>query len=669
MSGFETAGLILATLPIIQSTAMILKGRQDVPIAITEMNNLLVRFGTTLKALQDYSLGTFGDRSIGEQLERAAETIKKIKKLLQVHADNSGTKRSRAISMVKWAAKDRAKAERLLQELSAHNSALEVLLNAERMQKPRLGIWGQTSETIIAVMGATGSGKSHLIHQITQSDEVKIGHGLLSETQDVHAYSITVDNRVITLVDTPGFDDTFMTDALVLEKLATWMSTTYRSKQLLSGVIYLHDIQKSRMRGSDVKSLEVFDKLVGPESFKNILLVTTKWDLLPNISIGESREDILRDKFWRNLITRGCTTARSFGDRSSALKIMETVAFDLNMATTSGAPLTIQKEIVDQEMPLEITSAGEALARRLDAMEENHRKQINSIENQHKLERDRMQERIDKLQQEQAKLKAGQLTANQPEKRSVVTDIYMRFTAEDLLTLSPPPPYTPREPSRAWQLVLSIRDLAVFSFEPISEIYKSTSLAIQRLLRPKIQPGYTRIEWICTCGDVLYGDYKQRSPASLQKLAIELNGRLISKPTTQPDQRYDNDSNSSSLESPDAQSNVQSQGQRAGSASNLHTSPAGQSTTNPFITGNAMIQSESTSPKWLELCIRSGPDTYLHEEIDARGEPSDQMVFHLIREKYRSCRTAVRPFHIFGYKVPTGGVFVQPSNLIKLYSK
>lgn len=85
---------------------------------------------------------------------------------------------------------------------------------------------------IIALMGETGSGKSSFIQNVTGSKSVKIGHGLesgsflltrierhhwqRSETLKVEAYSISIGGRVVTLVDTPGFDDTYKSDVEVL---------------------------------------------------------------------------------------------------------------------------------------------------------------------------------------------------------------------------------------------------------------------------------------------------------------------------------------------------------------------------------------------------------------------------------------------------------------------
>lgn len=130
------------------------------------------------------------------------------------------------------------------------------------------------------------------------------------------------------------------------------------------------------------------------------------WDLLPDRLTGQLREEQLRELWWRDLIDKGSTTARSAGDRDSALAILKKVAFDQTVLTTLGAPLAIQKEIVDEQRPLEATSAYEALQRKVDEMASEHRQQLELIKQENIQERARMQTEIDKLREEQAGLKA-----------------------------------------------------------------------------------------------------------------------------------------------------------------------------------------------------------------------------------------------------------------------
>ncbi|KAL8811659.1 MAG: hypothetical protein Q9200_001629 [Gallowayella weberi] len=636
------------------------------PVAIAELANELERFKVMIDALGDQPLENMPLRT---EVHMAEVTIKRITKLLSAHAPNDQSSWPKAVSKLRWVAKDQEKAENLLQNLASHTTRIGILINAETMRSIRQhNNIPDIPETIIAVMGVTGSGKSRLIQRITQSTEVIIGHTLNSETQDIQAYPITVDDRVITLIDTPGFDDTFIKDVEVLEALASWLTKKYKSSQLLSGIIYLHPITDSRVRGSTAKSLEVFQRLVGPDSFHNIVLVTTMWDLLPDKFIGEAREEMLREEFWRPLIEKGSVTDRSYGDRRSALAVMQRVAFDQKMAKTSGAPLKIQREIVDEHRPLEATSAGEVLARRLDEIERKYKEQIQSIESKNRLERDWMQEEIEKLREEQIKLKTRHTTtqvqpsSNESKVTSISANISLRIGANDLLEVDAPPPYAPRESTVLQESLSSFRDIVKFSLDPIIQAYRVSTLMIGTMLRPRLQKGHTRIEWRCTCGDILYGDYLERSPGSLQNLVVELGGRVISRPSLErippvpssspapppPQVYFQGQSSGSSLVE-------RGQGPNSNRTSNLNEGP----NVNAGAVDVDVIQQPVIPPKWLELCIRSSSDTYRLGEIDVSGRQTDQTVFHKIKQKYETSRSTVRLFRRLALRIPNGGVFVQ----------
>ena len=241
------------------------------------------------------------------------------------------------------------------------------------------------------------------------------------------------------------------TDVQVLEAVVSWLTTAYESRRLLSGIIYVHPIRSVRMRGSATRTFDVFSKLVGPDSFHSIILVTTMWDLLYGSLVGQQREEQLREVWWRDLIDKGSKTARSTGDRDSALAKLEKIAFDHMMLTTAGAPLAIQKEIVDEQKPLEATSAYKTLSHRVDEMVSEHRKQLDSIEQKDIRERARMQAVIDQLREEQAKLKALKVDYRQQAKVSKMVEvrkpnIHVRLHAEDFLRIDPPPPYIEKAP-------------------------------------------------------------------------------------------------------------------------------------------------------------------------------------------------------------------------------
>ncbi|KAJ3559516.1 hypothetical protein NP233_g11244 [Leucocoprinus birnbaumii] len=204
---------------------------------------------------------------------------------------------------------------------------------------------------IIAVMGPTGAGKSSFIKIATGSDEIVVGESLTSCTQVskvVRCHNATRGNDVI-FVDTPGFDDTFKSDIEILRGIAEWLEQTYKRGIQLSGILYLHRISDNRMPNSILRNFDMFQRLCGQNALSNIRLVTTSWDLLPDISEGERREEDLRTNFWNDLLENGSQMHRFQYTCASAWEIIDTLAMD-------PKPILIQRELVDQGLALETTA-------------------------------------------------------------------------------------------------------------------------------------------------------------------------------------------------------------------------------------------------------------------------------------------------------------------------
>lgn len=103
----------------------------------------------------------------------------------------------------------------------------------------------------------------------------------------------------VTLVDTPGFDDTYRSDTEILKTIASWMKDAYDEKTRLTGIIYLHRISDNRMFGSSLKNLRMFRSLCGTENLSYVILATTIWDKV-NAGEGRAREAelLFNDQWW-----------------------------------------------------------------------------------------------------------------------------------------------------------------------------------------------------------------------------------------------------------------------------------------------------------------------------------------------------------------------------------
>lgn len=132
-----------------------------------------------------------------------------------------------------------------------------------------------------------------------------------------------IHGRQYTLVDTPGFNDTFRSDSEVLKQLVEWLYSTYTSGTKLRGILYIHRITEVRMQGSSLSNLKTFKQLCGESYFKCITLGTSCWSTVTETT-GRNREIELQEnsQFWKPLLSRGARYSRLPDDFSAACDLV-----------------------------------------------------------------------------------------------------------------------------------------------------------------------------------------------------------------------------------------------------------------------------------------------------------------------------------------------------------
>ncbi|KAI8672096.1 hypothetical protein LRP88_03393 [Fusarium phalaenopsidis] len=235
------------------------------------------------------------------------------------------------------------------------------------------------SEGVILVMGPTGAGKSYFINKLKRGG-AQVGHSLRAETTRCQGVNIEFgsaeNTRVITVVDTPGFDDTHRSSAEVLSEITEYLATQHAMGIPTKGVLYLHRILDNRMSGSAMTSLGLFQDIVGDSALKNVILVTTMWNKLRAEDIAEAdrREQELLDDFWRPMIDNGsfATQFRGTSDKAAALVY--------HLAEKQSVVLKVQEEAYEQEKAVVDTSAGANLNHSLQEDEEKYKKRLRELE-------------------------------------------------------------------------------------------------------------------------------------------------------------------------------------------------------------------------------------------------------------------------------------------------
>ncbi|KAF3934232.1 hypothetical protein ABW20_dc0109523 [Dactylellina cionopaga] len=210
----------------------------------------------------------------------------------------------------------------------------------------------------IVLMGITGSGKSTFIKNITGID-VPVGDedSINSTTFEFQEYQANIDGTEVFFIDTPGFDDDMRNESEILKTITNGLAGLYSPPQVaVKGVIYLHDITIEKFGGTAKRYLKMFQAIVGQDALKNVTLLSTKWDRL-GLKFNEAKEKALIRGPWKDIISEGATVHRIGQDG------LPNAWFNIvrELLQKIETPLQVQKELVDENMPLNKTTVGKII--------------------------------------------------------------------------------------------------------------------------------------------------------------------------------------------------------------------------------------------------------------------------------------------------------------------
>ncbi len=218
------------------------------------------------------------------------------------------------------------------------------------------------------------------------------------------------------LVDTPGFDDTNLSDVQVLQNIAHWLSTSFKSGVRLNGIIFMHRISDPRLAGSAKRNLLMFKKLCGEKVYQSVVLATTMWGkVTPEEGDRREKELINEPTYWGSMYKLGSKVFRYHNTRESALDLVSYI-ISLHRSVT----LDIQDEIVNKHREIDETSAAHQLNAEIIKERKKHQAALQDMQEQmaeaiaerdevlqqeFKEEIDALQAKISKGDEEQLKLR------------------------------------------------------------------------------------------------------------------------------------------------------------------------------------------------------------------------------------------------------------------------
>lgn len=190
-------------------------------------------------------------------------------------------------------------------------------------------------------------------------------------------HECTLDGVKMILIDTPGFDDTFLSDADVLQEVASCLQMTYVANMKLTGIIYMHRIIDPRLTHGGMRNLAMFRKLCGTDPMKNVVLATSFWGKVTPEE-GAHRENQLRTKpeFWGEMVEEGARMARFENNKASGLTLVK------SLLKKGRVSLQIQKEMCDEGIPLAQTQAGEQVNEELAEMARRHAEEMQRLQSE-----------------------------------------------------------------------------------------------------------------------------------------------------------------------------------------------------------------------------------------------------------------------------------------------
>ncbi|KAF3105103.1 hypothetical protein TWF594_005690 [Orbilia oligospora] len=266
----------------------------------------------------------------------------------------------------------------------------------------------ESDDTIILLIGQTGTGKTSFIYNATGNPNAKIGEELESETSEISQYDLFVDGHRVVLVDTPGFDDTEIPDADIFRNLAEWLAKSYKQGKLIAGIIYFQRITDNRLSKNAKRNIFTFKDICGEGFMENVMLLSTLWARDGAEREKQARrEDKYRENgdYWKSMLDQGAKTDRyrhydphEFGDAQRRAHEIISKILDNQPQTTR-----IQQEMVDEERKAHETTAGIHLVSEIDRLQEKFDRLIHDLEEKaNKSERDREQykAKLDDLQRQ-----------------------------------------------------------------------------------------------------------------------------------------------------------------------------------------------------------------------------------------------------------------------------
>lgn len=162
---------------------------------------------------------------------------------------------------------------------------------------------------------------------------------------------------LLTLLDTPGFNDQNRSDLDILGEIASFL--TSKNLPPIWAIVFTHAITENRVTGSSRLNLDIAKALCGKGFYSRLAILTTMWNKMPNDEAQElwsKRETqiLTSPSFWGEMNETGSHHARFDGTRTSGMEFLKQL---LDLGPPGPGSFAYEQEL-RVGVPLEHTTAG-----------------------------------------------------------------------------------------------------------------------------------------------------------------------------------------------------------------------------------------------------------------------------------------------------------------------
>ncbi|QRW20640.1 50S ribosome-binding GTPase [Rhizoctonia solani] len=226
----------------------------------------------------------------------------------------------------------------------------------------------------LIAFGATGTGKTTFINDAS-GENLEVGDDLESCTHEVAPTQVfRIDGQDVVLIDTPGFDDTELSDTEILKRITAFLTSSYKRLQADG-----HNLPSPHYRRSSGRYFSSYIPdspwIMWSRNFDQ-RLDCHQYVVGPTDCKGDSNEKQLRDnsKFFQPAIGAGARMVRRpYKDTRSALDIIRM------LLEKSPVTMKVQRQIVDEGEGFYSTEAAKVLGEELAKMEQKYIKEMEEV--------------------------------------------------------------------------------------------------------------------------------------------------------------------------------------------------------------------------------------------------------------------------------------------------